>query len=179
MSLAEKVLPSESSVWRGRFRDLYDISHGYSSTELKIEYQTRSIVLSQKITFRYGENDEQTLWLEVMQTMLLESFSLLGVNGKSSTSKNFEYLCGVLSRSDFLNRPVSGYGETNPRAPSELFCAVQLVSNGHRCCLFVNSDGKQFKLNRKSTVSNGPSPGPIHVLSLPTNRLRHQKRLLL
>ncbi|KAI9924026.1 hypothetical protein ASPWEDRAFT_23360 [Aspergillus wentii DTO 134E9] len=121
--LAAKVLPSESSIWRGRFGDKYDIPRGRCSTDLKIEYQIRAIVLSQKISFKYGEKEEQMIWLEVIRDMLLES----GIcENEQLSSKTFKKIREVLSGADFLNRPVSGYGRKEPRSPSDLFCAVQL-----------------------------------------------------
>lgn len=121
------ILPAESTVWRSRFRDLYDTPRDRSSLELKHEYKIRAIVLSQKISFSHGEHDGQTLWLKVMQNMLLESLSLPSEN-KQSTSKTFDHIRRVLFESDFLNRPVSGYSKTELPPPSDLFCAVQLVS---------------------------------------------------
>lgn len=120
------ILPAKSRVWSDRFRDLYDTPNDRSSLQLKIEYQIRRIVLWQKINFSNGEHEAQTLWLEVMRSMLLESLFLLTRN-KQTTSKTFEVLREVLFDSDFLNRPVSGYGQKEPSTPSNLFCAVQLV----------------------------------------------------
>lgn len=119
------MLPSESAIWRSRFGDLYDIPAGRSSDELKAEYKVRSIVLVQDIDFKRGEGAQQRLWLEVVHTMLLESLTL---PLKSHTSKTYDQLSERLKKLSFLRRPVSGYGLYQPREPSELFCAVQLVS---------------------------------------------------
>lgn len=129
------IIPAESTVWCNRFRDLYDDPRNmedsnsptlkYNFVALKYEYQIRAIVLRQ-IKFNYGEKEQHKLWLKVIQHMLLESITLPLKNSQSS-SKNFEYLRGVLSGSEFLNRPVCGYGEEDPSPPSDLFCAVQLV----------------------------------------------------
>lgn len=126
-SIAHKILPSDSSIWRYRFRDLYDIPEDRSSNELKIEYQIRSIVLSQNVDFSHGQHEKQTLYLEVLKDMLIEYHTLLTKN-KQSTSRTRSYIRKILGSSEFLNRPTSGYGDKEPAPPSDLFCAVQLVS---------------------------------------------------
>ncbi|PYI10375.1 MFS myo-inositol transporter [Aspergillus sclerotiicarbonarius CBS 121057] len=118
-SLAAKTLPAQSSVWRRRFRDLYDVPQHYPPDEVKIKYQIRAIVLSKSICFSHGQKEKQTFWLEVVRDMLLES-------NKQSTSKNLERIRCLLVDSSFLNRPVSGYGQKDACRPSDLFCAVQL-----------------------------------------------------
>lgn len=125
--MADRILPAASLVWSYRFRDLYDTPKDRSSRRLKIEYQIRAIVLPQQINFSKGENEEQTLWLEVIQNMLAESFTLPFKNRQPS-SKTFKALRRALFGSEFLNRPVSGYGLKRESSPSDLFCAVQLVS---------------------------------------------------
>jgi hypothetical protein len=120
-------LPAHSSIWRQRFKDLYGIPQGRSSSELKVEYQIRSIVLSQKINFRYGQKEEQTLWLEVLRDILLEALESTSTD-EHTASKLLERIRETLHDSEFLNRPLSGYGDKKADAPSELFCAVQLVS---------------------------------------------------
>ncbi|PIG86387.1 hypothetical protein AARAC_008389 [Aspergillus arachidicola] len=112
---AQKLLPGESSVWRYRFMKLYDTPSGRGSSELKIEYQIRSIVLSQKISFRFGQNEEQLLWLTVMQGILLEALTITEIDGVVY-SKTFERIREALQLSapDILNRPLSGYGNTKP-----------------------------------------------------------------
>lgn len=119
------MLPSESTVWRSRFDDLYDIPPGRSSHELKTEYKVRAIVLVQNIDFKRGEGAQQRLWLEVVHTMLLESLTLPLEN---YTSKTYDQLSERLKKLSFLRRPVSGYVLYKPPEPLELFCAVQLVS---------------------------------------------------
>ncbi|KAJ5610033.1 hypothetical protein N7510_006752 [Penicillium lagena] len=122
--ISDTVLPSESTIWRSRFGDLYDIPPGRSSKELKTEYKVRAIVLAQNIDFKQGEGPQQCLWLEVVHTMLLESLTL---PLKNYTSKTYDHLSERLKKLSFLRRPVSGYGLYKPQEPSELFCAVQLV----------------------------------------------------
>ena len=95
--------------------------------ELGFEYKTRAIVLVQIIDFKRGEGPRQRLWLEVIQTMILESLTLPLA---TSASKTYDRLCDTLKNQPFLQRPVSGYDLHRPRAPSELFCAVQLVRQG-------------------------------------------------
>ncbi|KAB8199699.1 hypothetical protein BDV34DRAFT_231004 [Aspergillus parasiticus] len=128
---AQKLLPGESSVWRYRFMKLYDTPPGRVSSELKIEYQIRSIVLSQKISFRFGQNEEQLLWLTVMQGILLEALTITEIDGVVY-SKTFERIREALQLSapDILNRPLSGYGNTKPDRPSDLFCGLQLCLTG-------------------------------------------------
>jgi hypothetical protein len=125
-SVAYRVLPSHSSVWRKRFEDQYDLPQGHDSTEIKIEYQMRAIVLGEKVSFRHEEQEEQVLWLEVIKTLLLESY-----HPQVSHSKNLDRVGDVLYNSDFLHRPISGHGQRSQHPPSHSFCAVQLVST-HR-----------------------------------------------
>lgn len=88
-SVAYQVLPSHSSIWRRRFEDQYDLPRGHNSAEIKIEYQTRAIVLAQKISFRYGEKEEQELWLELIKTLHLESYRSRTISDpRPSHSKN-------------------------------------------------------------------------------------------
>jgi hypothetical protein len=76
-----------------------------------------------------GERREQTLWLEVIKTLLLESFLPASKdNGRCGDSKNLARVHEALVGSEFMNRPVSGYGRRFKRAPSDTFYAVQLVS---------------------------------------------------
>ncbi|GKZ83781.1 hypothetical protein AnigIFM56816_008877 [Aspergillus niger] len=98
--LAAKTLPAHSSIWRSRFSDIYDVTRQYASDEVKVEYQIRAIVLSQSITFRFGQKEAQTFWLEVLRDMLLESYRLLESN-KPLTSKNHRKIRGILSSSEF------------------------------------------------------------------------------
>lgn len=121
-------MPAESLIWRRLFKDTYDIPRQRSSIELKTEYQTRSIVLAQKISFECGEGEGQTLWLEVLRDMLLESFE----STDPPASKNIERIQSAPSTSEFLDRPSNGYSQHKPDPPSELFCAVQLVSHRER-----------------------------------------------
>ncbi|GIK03759.1 hypothetical protein Aspvir_007833 [Aspergillus viridinutans] len=123
--LAMVILPAHSSIWRQRFKDLYGIPQRRPSSELKLEYQIRSIVLSQKISFRYGQKKEQTLWLEVLRDMLLEALESAPTD-EHTAPKLLEQIRKTLHNSEFLNRPVCGYGDKKADAPSELFCAVQL-----------------------------------------------------
>ncbi|PYH97556.1 MFS myo-inositol transporter [Aspergillus ellipticus CBS 707.79] len=95
-TLAAKTLPAQSSIWRGRFRDLYELM----------------------------QHQEQTLWLMVIRDMLLEYYELFESNDLAS--KNLQRVRHVLFGSDFLNRPVSGYSQKEADCPSDLFCAVQL-----------------------------------------------------
>ncbi|GAA82540.1 hypothetical protein ASPFODRAFT_185553 [Aspergillus luchuensis CBS 106.47] len=127
--LAAKTLPGHSSIWRSRFIDLYDVTRQYASNEVKVEYQIRAIVLSQSISFKFGQKEAQTLWLEVLRDMLRESYWLLESNGPY-TSKNHQKIRDILSNSELLNRPVSGYSQKDAGSPSDLFCATQLCLTG-------------------------------------------------
>jgi hypothetical protein len=113
----DRVMAPESSVWRARFHDKYDLPPGRTNAELNIEDRIRAIVLPQTIDFKQEASEHQTLWLEVLQQMLLESLTL---PLKSDTSKTYERIRETLTKSELLEHP----GRENP---SELFCTVQLV----------------------------------------------------
>lgn len=115
--MRDRVLAPESVVWRARFEDEYDLPVGRTNAELKAEYQTRAIVLPQTIDFRQESSEHQTLWLEVLQQMLLESLTL---PLKSATFKTCDRIRETLTKSDLLEHPWREH-------PSELFCTVQLV----------------------------------------------------
>lgn len=117
-----RVLAPDSTIWRARFGDKYDIPKGRSAHELRLEYQTRAIVLLQRIDFKQAENEQQYIWLEVIQTMITEWLAL-PVN--SGNSKTYEKIREVMTEVNFLRYPK----RTNP---SDLFCAVQLVSIHHQ-----------------------------------------------
>lgn len=70
-SLTAILNPPSSGIWRQRFLDLYDPPQGRTSEEVKVEYQIRSLVLRQNISFRYGEGPKQELWLGVVKTLLI------------------------------------------------------------------------------------------------------------
>ncbi|RAL16544.1 uncharacterized protein BO97DRAFT_456195 [Aspergillus homomorphus CBS 101889] len=124
--LAALILPAQSSVWCARFGDTYDFYEEHSSAELRVEYQTRAIVLSQEINFKFDQTEAETLWLEVLRDMLLESYSCSKLS--ESIPKTFQRLRDVLRQCDFLRRPISGYGLRKRTRPSDLFCGVQLRS---------------------------------------------------
>ncbi|RMJ28318.1 hypothetical protein PHISP_00795 [Aspergillus sp. HF37] len=164
-SLADRILPAKSHVWSNRFQDLYDTPEGRPPVVLKLEYQIRRIVLPQRINFSRDEHEAQTLWLEVVKGMLLESLSLPARQGQT-TSKTLEMLCKVLFDSEFLNRPSNGYGETHRSAPSDLFCAVQLCltdvaldpSMCVRCCRKDYDAGAVYSFEsdiKKQLVNSG------------------------
>ena len=113
-----RVLDPTSPIWRERFGAKYDIPKGRICGELKTEYQIRAIVLPQSIEFR-EENAQQKIWLNVIQTMLLEFLTLPLEPG--ATSKTYEKIQEVVVKVDFLTQPKREHS-------SELFCAVQLVS---------------------------------------------------
>lgn len=152
-------MPAESLIWRRLFKDTYDIPRQRSSTELKIEYQTRSIVLAQKISFKCGEGEEQTLWLEVLRDMLLESFE----SKNPSTSKNIKRIRSAHSTTEFLDRPLNGYSQHKPGPPSELLCAVQLVSHrdnklhGRRLTVVYSASLEWLWISPCFAVVSGPT----------------------
>jgi hypothetical protein len=111
------VLAPESTLWRVRFDEKYDLPQGRTYAELHTEYRTRAIVLPQVIDFRQEKSEHQTLWLEILQGMLLESLTL---PLRSDTSKTYERIRETLTKSDLLEHPWR-------EDPSELFCTVQLV----------------------------------------------------
>ncbi|KAF9891285.1 hypothetical protein FE257_004849 [Aspergillus nanangensis] len=128
-TLAERILPGQSAIWRARFQDRYDPPRNRNSFEIKVEYQIREIVLAQKISFKHGEKDEQNLWLTVIQDMLLESSRLCGEKDMSA-SKSFTRIRQVVFDSGFLSIPVNGYEQRKHERPSDLFCGVQLCLTG-------------------------------------------------
>jgi hypothetical protein len=112
----------------------------HSSLEYKLEYRTRAIVMAESVSFKGGENDKSELWLEVVRTLLLESCFSYSANSGASHSKNMELVREMIRRSDFLNRPIRGYGRRRAAFPSDQYCAIQLVrlsvlDIGIRCLL--------------------------------------------
>jgi hypothetical protein len=124
-SLARLILPAHSSIWRQRFKEKYDMPKGRTSTEIKIEYQARAIVLYESVSFKGGENDKSQLWLEVLRTLLLEACFPFSASFHAPCSRNLDRVKEIVCRSDFLHRPISGSGRQ--RAPSDQYCAIQLV----------------------------------------------------
>jgi len=110
----------DSTIWRTRFAHIYDVPKDKSSGELKLEYQTRAIVLPRKIDFKQEQSEQQQLWLEVIQTMLTEALTISLPLGR--TSKTLERLRETMMKVEFLKH-------SKREKPSELFCAVQLVSS--------------------------------------------------
>lgn len=145
-------MATDSTIWRARFRHKYDTPQGRSAGELKLEYKIRAIVLPQKIDFKQEEDSEQQhVWLQIIQTMINEALTL---PGEIETSKTYETLQRVLSATSFLSHPKRAQ-------PSELFCAVQLVS------LPVH----KRKTHLMTVLTNLPVPDaacprPIHFSSL-------------
>jgi hypothetical protein len=118
-------------------------------------------VLSQKINFRYGQKKEQTLWLEVLRDMILEALESAPTD-EHTASKLLEQIRKTLQNSEFLNRPVSGYGDTNADAPSDLFYAVQLVSPSP--AIWVS---KLDTVSLNILVPHSPGFGSVYGLLLP------------
>ncbi|KAJ9198493.1 hypothetical protein DTO021D3_5164 [Paecilomyces variotii] len=125
-SLNAILLSTTSSIWRRRFKEKYDLPRGKSSAQIKFEYQTRSIVLSQAVSFKDGESGQQKLWLEVIQLLLEESFSSPYTSDGSVVSRNLTRIREVIPKSSFLERPISGFAVRRPDVCSDAFCAVQL-----------------------------------------------------
>ncbi|KAJ6107956.1 hypothetical protein N7523_009279 [Penicillium sp. IBT 18751x] len=111
-----RLLAPESTMWRVRFKERYDLPRGRQARELKPEYQTRALVLSKRVDFGQPENEQQNIWLEAVQTMVRESTTL---PVEIQTSKTYLRIREVLTQVEFL---------TNPKRikPSDMFCAVQL-----------------------------------------------------
>ncbi|OKL58892.1 hypothetical protein UA08_05778 [Talaromyces atroroseus] len=146
--LAEHVLSPLSGVWRNIFEDQYDSAWKYPSDLLKIEYQTRAFVLAQRVFSRPKESNRERVWLEVIQTLLLESY-LPSKNGSLPTfSKNMLKIAEAVRKTNFLNRPmVWEDGQRSNPNPSDLFCSIQLClthlclnSHDARPCLRSNYD---------------------------------------
>lgn len=122
------LLSDKSSIWRRRFKEKYDLPRDKSSTQIKLEYQIRSIILSRAVSFKDGEGDQQKLWLDVIQLLLQESLSAYkGDHKDSSESKSLTRISAAVSKSSFLKRPVSGFAIRSQDLCSDSFCTVQLV----------------------------------------------------
>ena len=72
----------------------------------------------QKIDFKQEGSEQQDVWLEVIQTMIDEALTL---PFDMDTSKTYKAIQQVMIDTGFLSHP-------KRVQPSELFCAVQLVS---------------------------------------------------
>lgn len=112
-----RLMATESNIWRARFKERYDMPPDRKSEELKPEYQTRAIVLPIKLDFKHPENEQQRIWLEVIQTMVKESTTLAV---EIETSKTYQRVREVMSQVEFLSNP-------KRIQPSDIFCALQLV----------------------------------------------------
>ncbi|KAJ5179675.1 hypothetical protein N7492_002885 [Penicillium capsulatum] len=115
-NLYKRILDRKSTIWRSYFGDKYEIPDGRDSGDLMVEYQIRTIVLAQKIDFT-EDSHQQRLWLDVIQTMLIESLTLPPRSGRAS--KTFKQIREAVERVDFLSQP-------QRRHSSDIFCAIQL-----------------------------------------------------
>ncbi|OQD72384.1 hypothetical protein PENDEC_c021G06415 [Penicillium decumbens] len=111
-----RVMAPDSSIWRTRFKQKYDLPGDRTSSELKPEYQSRAIVLPRKLDFKQAENPQQKIWLEVIQTMVKESITL---PVEMDISKTYGKIREVMTEVEFLSHP-------RRDTPSDTFCAVQL-----------------------------------------------------
>ncbi|KAL3473757.1 hypothetical protein BJX99DRAFT_272054 [Aspergillus californicus] len=127
-NLASRILPIESHIWSRLFRYKYDDCSRRSPVENQIEYQVRALVLSRPISFGHGEREEQRFWLTLLRDMIVDMLLPTTKCSKSQDGegKNLARLREALFKSEFLNRPVSGFLMRRPKPPSDLFCAVQL-----------------------------------------------------
>ncbi|KAH8693129.1 hypothetical protein BGW36DRAFT_464317 [Talaromyces proteolyticus] len=123
---AGQVLSPHSSIWGEKFRDQYDLIGTRKSKDLKIEYQTRALVLSQDISLGLGGTEEGYLWLEVLHTLLLETYFYTRRSNSSYPSKNLIKIEEVIRDLDFLQRPLPQYDKRTQSEPYDLFCVVQL-----------------------------------------------------
>ncbi|KAJ5683220.1 hypothetical protein N7462_006385, partial [Penicillium macrosclerotiorum] len=146
----ERVLGAESAFWRARFKAEYDLPKGRSNEELRREYQIRTIVLRQAIDFKQEKSDHQTLWIEVIQTMLIEALTL---PIESSTSKNWEKIRETLTRGRFLCY-------LKREHPTQVYCAVQL-------CL--TSLALDSEVTKESCGRNDYDLGAVYSFKLPIN----------
>ncbi|KAJ5304661.1 uncharacterized protein N7443_004321 [Penicillium atrosanguineum] len=111
-----RLLAPESTIWRVRFKRRYDLPQGRESRELKPEYQTRAIVLPRKLDFKQSENEQQKIWLQVVQTMVRESTTL---PVEIETSKTYQRIQDIMTQVEFFSNP-------KRIKSSDMFCAVQL-----------------------------------------------------
>jgi hypothetical protein len=84
----------------------------------------RTIVLNADIGFKSKEDDNQYLWMEVIQSMFEEAVTLPIKSGYGS--KTLERLTETLKKVEFLSQP------KKPGKSSPLFYALQLVSRFSR-----------------------------------------------
>lgn len=156
-----RLLAPESTIWRVRFKERYDLPQGRKSRELKPEYQTRAIVLPRQLDFRQSENEQQKLWLEVLQTMVRESTTL---PVEIESSKTYHRIREVLTLVEFLSNP-------KRNQPSDMFCAVQLV------CTLSQNMKKQFTKYIVILVSHTHVSRYHSDPSLWSIRLRHRNSI--
>ncbi|KAJ5949722.1 hypothetical protein N7454_001306 [Penicillium verhagenii] len=107
------------ALWRVRFKQIYDLPRGRSSSELMAEYQTRMIVLGRGIDFRDYKHAQRKFWLEVLQTMISEVIDLPSETARES--KTYQRIREEVGDVQFLSQP-----NLKGKHP-EAFCAVQLA----------------------------------------------------
>lgn len=93
-----------------------------------LEYQTRALVLSQKVFIHPRETEHEHLWLEVLQTMLMETYVTKPSDQRRPRSKNLLRIAEAVQKTNFLSRPMVRDDSGMVMNPSDEFCAVQLVS---------------------------------------------------
>lgn len=153
----ERVLATNSTIWRRRFSDKYDTPRDRTAIELMWEYQIRAIVLPQKIDFGQRTSERHNFWLELIQTLIHE---VLTLPAEIEDSKTYSILHQVMTTSNFLNHPKRDL-------PSELFCAVQLVSPSNLC----ESDPHLTNNSSALLVSDTSCTGLVYYLVLYSIRL--------
>lgn len=124
--VANCILSSTSGVWRARFNDKYDAGWKYTSDTLHVEYQMRAMVLGQPVYIQPNETIREQVWLEVISTLLTETYVTKRGEPRSPRSKNLLRIAEAVKKTNFLNRPMvrDHNGQMNP---SDDYCAVQLV----------------------------------------------------
>ncbi|KAF7713073.1 Uncharacterized protein PECH_008480 [Penicillium ucsense] len=131
--LNARVLGPDSSVWKDRFKAKYDLPDGLTNRQLSDEYRIRETILSKTINFKQQSSERQTLWLVVMQRMILESLTLpLNADEPFKTLKQIRK---ALTKSRFLEYP-------RRERPTELFCVVQLCLTSLALTLNRSNRGK-------------------------------------
>lgn len=122
------ILAAESGVWRARFNEKYDAGWKYRSEQLMVEYQTRALVLGQRVFIQSKETARDFLWLEVLQTLLVETYVTRPNDERRLLSKNLIRIAEAVKKTNFLSRPMLRDERHGMLNPSDLYCSVQLVN---------------------------------------------------
>lgn len=87
----------------------------------------RAMVLGQPVYIQPKETIREQFWLEVISTLLTETYMTKRGDPRRPRSKNLQRIAEAVKKTNFLSRPMvlDDNGNMNPSAE---YCAVQLVS---------------------------------------------------